>query len=150
MMAEISSLDSQVKSLSSTFKRNLGTFLSRVQQQAVAENSADDIEGLLTDLDRVISNQKELSELIQKGIYYQFIDSINPFLFSVKLHQKIIKELDTVNESIDSTRNSILSLIDDLTKKDLEYSNRLVKANELKNTLNALEFSSYIFISNNA
>jgi hypothetical protein len=60
-------LDSQVKALSSTFKSNLGTFLSRVQQQAIAENGSTDIESLLTDLDRVISNQKELSELIQKG-----------------------------------------------------------------------------------
>lgn len=61
-------LDSQVKSLSSTFKKNLGIFLSRVQQQAANETGAPaDIEGLLTDLDRVISNQKELSELIQKG-----------------------------------------------------------------------------------
>lgn len=60
-------LDNQVKALSSTFKSNLGTFLSRVQQQSTAENGATDIESLLTDLDRVISNQKELSELIQKG-----------------------------------------------------------------------------------
>lgn len=60
-------LDNQVKALSSTFKSNLGTFLSRVQQQATAENGSTDIESLLTDLDRVISNQKELSELIQKG-----------------------------------------------------------------------------------
>ena len=60
-------LDSQVKALSSIFKSNLGTFLSRVQQQATAENGSTDIESLLTDLDRVISNQKELSELIQKG-----------------------------------------------------------------------------------
>lgn len=61
-------LDSQVKALSSTFKKNLGSFLSRVQQQASDETGASaDIEGLLLDLDRVISNQKELSELIQKG-----------------------------------------------------------------------------------
>ncbi len=64
-----SSLGEQVKSLSSVFKTNLGTFLSRVQQQATAENGAADIESLLTDLDRVISNQKELSEMIQKGSY---------------------------------------------------------------------------------
>jgi len=62
-------LNDQVKSLSLVFKRNLGTFLSRVQQQANNENGSTDIEGLLTDLDRVISNQKELSELIQKGIF---------------------------------------------------------------------------------
>ena len=61
------SLDDQVKSLSSTFKSNLGIFLSRVLQQANSESSTVDIETLLTDLDRVISNQKELSELIQKG-----------------------------------------------------------------------------------
>lgn len=65
------SLDEQVKSLSSIFKSNLGTFLSRVLQQANAENATVDIEALLTDLDRVISNQKELSELIQKGNYFQ-------------------------------------------------------------------------------
>lgn len=63
----MTSLGDQVKSLSSIFKTNLGTFLSRVQQQAAAENGSTDIEGLLTDLDRIISNQKELSELIQKG-----------------------------------------------------------------------------------
>ena len=62
-------LNDQVKSLSLVFKRNLGTFLSRVQQQANNENGSTDIEGLLTDFDRVISNQKELSELIQKGIF---------------------------------------------------------------------------------
>lgn len=62
------SLDDQVKSLSSVFKSNLGTFLSRVLQQSNAENAAVDIEVLLTDLDRVISNQKQLSELIQKGM----------------------------------------------------------------------------------
>ena len=61
------SLDDQVKILSSAFKSNLGTFLSRVLQQANTENATVDIEALLTDLDRVISNQKELSELIQKG-----------------------------------------------------------------------------------
>ena len=65
------SLDGQVKSLSFTFKSNLGTFLSKVQQQANAGNSKEkdssDIESLLTDLDRVISNQKQLSELIQNG-----------------------------------------------------------------------------------
>lgn len=66
-MNSSSSLGCQVKALSSIFKANLGTFLSRVQQQATAENGANDIETLLTDLDRVISNQKELSELIQKG-----------------------------------------------------------------------------------
>ena len=60
-------LNDQVKSLSSTFKTNLGNFLSRVLQQANTENGTVDIEALLTDLDRVISNQKELSELIQKG-----------------------------------------------------------------------------------
>ncbi len=62
-------LDGQVRALSFTFKSNLGTFLSKVQQQANAENSKDssDIESLLTDLDRVISNQKQLSELIQNG-----------------------------------------------------------------------------------
>lgn len=66
------SLDHQVNNLSSIFKSNLGTFLSRALQQANSENSNTDIESLLTDLDRVISNQKELSELIQKGIllYY--------------------------------------------------------------------------------
>ena len=75
MSSHGSSLDIQVKSLSSTFKKNLGSFLSRVQQQAVSENEATDIEGLLTDLDRVISNQKELSDLIQKGKtrYYCYI-----------------------------------------------------------------------------
>lgn len=66
------SLDDQVKSLSLIFKSNLGTFLSRVSQQANAEHSSVDIESLLTDLDRVISNQKELSELMQKGTLFEF------------------------------------------------------------------------------
>ena len=63
----MASLNNQVKSLSSAFKSNLGTFLSRVQKEATTENGPADIETLLTDLDRVISNQKELSELIQRG-----------------------------------------------------------------------------------
>ena len=68
------------------------------------------------------------------------------FNFLVKLHQKVSKELDAVNENIDSTRNSIISIIDGLTEKDLEYSNRLMKAYELKNTLTALESSNSHFI----
>jgi hypothetical protein len=73
MTANDPPLNDQVKSLSLVFKRNLGNFLSRVQQQANLENGTTDIEGLLTDLDRVISNQKQLSELIQKGknIYWR-------------------------------------------------------------------------------
>lgn len=64
---EAHSLEAQVKCLSATFKSNLGSFLSRVQQQANAIDASGDIETLLTDLDKVISNQKQLSELIQKG-----------------------------------------------------------------------------------
>lgn len=138
-------LDDQVKSLSSTFKSNLGTFLSRVLQQSKAENV--DIEALLTDLDRVISNQKELSELIQKGtnythFYFYFIQ--HPL---VKLHQKINKELEVTNENIKITQNSILNLIEELREKDLDMANKLLQTQNLKTNLKALEISKLSFIT---
>lgn len=59
----------------------------------------------------------------------------------VKLHQKISKELESTNEGIKTTQNSILSLIDELRRRDLEYSDQLLQAQELKINLKALAAS---------
>ncbi len=40
--------------------------MSRLQGQA-GKSEAGDIEALLTDLDLIISNQKQLNELLQRG-----------------------------------------------------------------------------------
>jgi hypothetical protein len=67
------------KGLSATFKKNLGTILARIQKQhelevAQADSSAVDsqahVEALLGDVDRIISDQKQLSDLIQNGKHY--------------------------------------------------------------------------------
>ena len=59
-------LVSQAHTLSALFKSNLGSFMSRLQGQA-GKSEAGDIEALLTDLDLIISNQKQLNELLQRG-----------------------------------------------------------------------------------
>ena len=59
----------------------------------------------------------------------------------VKLHQKINKELEATNENIKKTQNSILALIEELSKRDLEYSDRLLQVQTFKTNLMALEAS---------
>lgn len=150
-------LDVQVKALSFIFKSNLGTFLSKVQQQANTENlekekghNSGDIESLLTDLDRVISNQKQLSELIQNGKFlfylFKFKSCFKILLKTVKLHQKISKELESTSEHIKITQNSILSLIDNLRHRDLDLANKFLQARNFKRTLKAIK-SSKLYIS---
>lgn len=57
------------------------------------------------------------------------------------MHQKISKELESTNEGIKTTQNSILSLIDELKRRDLEYSDQLLQAQALKINLKALAAS---------
>lgn len=70
--------------------------------------------------------------------------SIYSSLFSVKLHQKISKELDGTNENIKSTQASILALIEDLRQRDLDFANRILKAQTFKTNLKSLEASKQL------
>lgn len=49
--------------------------------------------------------------------------------------------MENTNEGIKTTQNSILSLIDELRRRDLEYSDQLLQAQALKINLKALEAS---------
>lgn len=57
---------SEIRSLNAVFKSNLGAFMSKLQGSS-EQPSEQDIEVLLTHLDLIISNQKELGDLIQRG-----------------------------------------------------------------------------------
>ncbi len=59
-------LVSQIRSLNALFKTNLGAFMSKLQG-IDSQPSEQDMESLLSHLDLIISNQKELGDLIQRG-----------------------------------------------------------------------------------
>lgn len=60
---------SEIRALNALFKSNLGAFMSKLQANAAKEPAEQEanIESLLTHLDLIISNQKELGDLIQRG-----------------------------------------------------------------------------------
>lgn len=53
--------------------------------------------------------------------------------------------MENTNDGIKTTQNSILSLIDELRRRDLEYSDQLLQAQALKINLKALEASINIY-----
>ena len=56
----------EIRSLNALFKSNLGAFMSKLQGIST-QPSEEDMETLLVQLDLIISNQKELGGLIQRG-----------------------------------------------------------------------------------
>lgn len=59
----------------------------------------------------------------------------------MKLHQKISKELEATNENIKITQSSILNLIEELQKRDMNFANQLLQTQTFKTNLIALEAS---------
>lgn len=129
---------SEIRALNALFKSNLGAFMSKLQANAAKEPAEQEanIESLLTHLDLIISNQKELGDLIQRGNWSSqaFLSAAINYLscLLVKNHQKLSRELDLANESIQGTKTAIIEIISRLQQKDVQLGRLLHESDSLR------------------
>jgi hypothetical protein len=163
-------LDVQMKSINSALKSSLGGFLGKLRQEeltvtttnnyeeeenyqtAVIKN--DKVEEILIYFDKIFNNQKILSDLIQKRkiSFTIFLFYFVLFFGTVKIHQKINKEIDHVDEQIKLIQSSIEKITIELYENDEEIMKKLLKVDNFLKSLNCYNKSkkfkqNTIFIS---